>query len=209
MSQEKIKNFWENCSTTFAHITTDDWLKSKDNLFSLYYKKLKYFKINPNDKSITDYGIGGGYLGKYLLSNFNINKYIGIDIAERSIESAKKNLSSYRNVEFYLTPVNFKDLDSDLFISLAVIQHFPNLKYLNDFLSNLNVSNIEELLLQIRYSEENKFSKSYKTHADARLGCQTNSEYMLSRLTNYQLAGESSIEPETNYQYLYFKTKKQ
>lgn len=207
MIKNNVKDFWENCSTTFAHITTGEWLKSKNNLYKLYDRNLKYFNINPVDKTVIDYGIGGGYLGMYLLSNFKIKKYIGIDIAERSIKSAKKNLSSRKNVEFYLTPVDFKDLNSDIFISLAVIQHFPSLEYLDDFLINLNQSKIGELLLQIRHSDINKFSESYETHADARLGCQTNYVYLLSKLTNYRLDNRSEIEKETKYQYLFFKLK--
>lgn len=207
MKDNKIKHFWENCSTTFAHITTDEWLKGKDNLYKLYDRNLKYFNIDPHNKTIVDYGIGGGYLGMYLLSNYKLKKYIGIDIAERSIKSAKTNLAPYKNIELHLTPVEFIDLNPDLFISLAVIQHFPSQAYLNDFLINLNNSKSKELLLQIRYDKKNKFSKSYETHSDARLGCQTNSNYMLSKLSNYKLENESKIEDRTNYQYLYFKLK--
>lgn len=205
MNHKKIKNFWEECNTTFAHITTDDWLKSRENLFNLYARKIKYFNIDLDGKKIIDYGIGGGHLGMYLLSNFKIKKYIGIDIAERSIISAKENLSSHENVELFLTPVSFRDLESDIFISLAVIQHFPSLEYLDDFLTNLNNSAAKELLLQIRYSKDNKFSKSYETHSDVRLGCQTSPEYLSFRLNNYRLEKKSNIENKNNYQYLYFK----
>lgn len=205
MKNNLVKNFWENCNTTFAHITTDDWLKNKENLISVYSKNIKRFRIDPNNKKVVDYGIGGGYLGQYLLSNYSISEYIGLDIAERSLDAAKKNLSKYKNVSLHLTPVNFSKFGADIFFSFAVIQHFPNKKYLDDFLTNLDNSGISELLLQIRHNKSTIFSKKYETLSDARLGCRTNSKYLLKNLKKYQLCEESQINTESQYQYLHFK----
>jgi hypothetical protein len=83
---DNVREFWEKCNTTFAHITTEDWLKDKKSLFNLYSNKIKEFKINPANKRIIDYGIGGGHLGMYLLENFKIKRYIGLDIAEMIIQ---------------------------------------------------------------------------------------------------------------------------
>lgn len=205
MKNNLVKNFWEKCNTTFAHITTDDWLVDQRSLINVYSKNIERFAIDPTSKIIIDYGIGGGYLGKHLLSNYSISEYIGIDIAERSINAAKHNLANYKNVQFHLTPIDFSKFNADIFFSFAVIQHFPNKTYLDNFLANLNDSGISEILLQIRYNNSTIFSKKYETISDARLGCQTNSKYLLKNLKNYQLCNSSQINTENKYQYLYFK----
>jgi 2-polyprenyl-3-methyl-5-hydroxy-6-metoxy-1,4-benzoquinol methylase len=203
----KVKDFWENCGSTFAHLTVDQWLKDKKSLFETYQSNFLKFNIDPSNKSIIDYGIGGGYLGEYLLSNYSINNYIGIDIAERSIKVAKDNLKEYNNVEFHLSPMDFSKLKADLFISFAVIQHFPNKEYLEDFLKNLNSSNISELLLQIRHNRTTKFTDSYESHSDVRLGCVTNPSFISKILTKYKIQSKTNIQKENNYQYLYFTKK--
>jgi hypothetical protein len=92
-----------------------------------------------------------------------------------------------------------------LFISLAVIQHFPDKEYLDSFLKNLNNSTISELFIQIRHAEVTSFSSSYSTHEEVRLGCHTNSEYLLNILNNYEIIKFSQVYEESKYQYLQFK----
>ena len=43
MEPKDSKKFWENCDTTFAHITPNRWLKSKKEFVSGFSKK--YFPI--------------------------------------------------------------------------------------------------------------------------------------------------------------------
>jgi len=201
---KKLRSFWEKCDKTFAHITADKWLVSVDNLLSSFAHNFTHF--NPTNKVIVDYGIGAGYLGMYLFNNFLIKKYIGIDIAQRSLDAASNNLSLFKDkTEFFLVPVDFSSLNADMFCSFAVIQHFPDQKYLDSFLTNLNNSKISELILQIRHCDRNKFSKKYRSQKDAQFACYTNNNYISSILLNYQIISVSDIDKISNYCTLHYK----
>jgi SAM-dependent methyltransferase len=207
MNEEKAKSFWEKCDTTFAHITPDRWLKSRDHLVNSFSKKFDPF--NPTDKIIVDYGIGAAHLGIYLFENENIKKYIGIDISERSLNAAKISLSKYdqSKIDLRSTPVDFSKLNADIFCSFAVIQHFPNKEYLDDFLINLKNSGIPEIIIQIRHSRVNAFSDDYDNQEDAKLACRTNKGYVLKMLELYECIKESKIDEKTNYYTLHLKLK--
>jgi len=207
MNISDSKKFWEKCDTTFAHITPNKWLRNRSDLIKSFGKKYGPFDLS--NQTIIDYGIGGAFQGIYLLENLNIKKYIGIDIAKRSLDAAKENLKKYDSYRVTLlrAPVEFKQFKADVFTSFAVIQHFPNQEYLDDFLNNINRSGIPKLILQIRYSKNNKFSGSCKTQDDVMLGCQTSKEYMLSKLIKYKCVKEGNIHEGSNYQYLYFTKK--
>jgi len=58
-------------------------------------------------------------------------------------------------------------------------------------------------MLQIRYNEKTIFSGSYETTEDVRLACQTNSEYILTYLTNYELVKSKKITNKSNYEFLF------
>jgi len=188
-----VKKRWENCHPAGAHLYPVNWHKSEKNMFKRY-KRLITDQVDVNNKSILDWGCGGGYLGKYLLSKFKIKKYIAIDIAERSLDRAKEQLQKYRNIEFILTSIdNIKECmveGESIFISLACIFHFPTKEYFNTFLVNINKSNINIVILEIR--DKNKgtiFRKNiYKTHMDANHACLTNEYYVNGYLTNYSLS---------------------
>ena len=204
ISVSEVKSFWEKCDKTFAHITPNRWLRSKTELVASFKKYHGPFDLN--SKTIIDYGIGGGFQGIYLFENLKIKKYIGIDIAERSLKVAKRNLEKYdsKKISLLLLPVDFYKLNADIFTSFAVIQHFPNKEYLDKFLNNINKSRIPELILQIRHSERNKFSGSLDKQKDVAFACRTNKRYLLSKLTNYSCIEESQIYEITDYQFLYF-----
>lgn len=207
MINDKPKKFWESCDTTFAHITPNRWLKSKENLVNSFSNKFGPF--DPSGKTIADYGIGAAHLGIYLMDNIDIKKYIGIDIAQRSLDAAAKNLSNYdqSKIQLMLTPVDFSKLNADIFCSFAVIQHFPSEEYLNEFLINLKNSGIPEIILQIRYSESNTFSQDYDTQDGAMMACRTNKEYITKVLKKYDCVKASNIDDRTKYQHLHFKIK--
>lgn len=207
MINEDPKKFWENCDTTFAHITPNRWLKSRESLVSSFSNKFGPF--DPENKVIVDYGIGASHFGVYLMENINVKKYIGIDIAQRSLDAARDNLSKYNQdkISLMLTPVDFSKLDADMFCSFAVIQHFPSEEYLNNFLTNLKNSEISELILQIRHAESNTFSNDYSTQTGAMMACQTNEEYVTKVLEKYECVKKSSIDDRTKYQHLHFKLK--
>ncbi len=202
---EKFKRFWENCDTTFAHITPNRWLKSRDNLVKSFESHFHTF--DPNNKVVVDYGIGAAHLGVYLFENKKIKKYIGIDIAQRSLDAASANLSNFdkNKIELKLAPVDFSSLNADMFCSFAVIQHFPDRKYLDDFLINLKNSQIPELILQIRHSNVNTFSDDYLTQNEAMLACRTNKGYVTKMLQKYKCVHESNIDKKTGYHVLHYK----
>jgi ubiquinone/menaquinone biosynthesis C-methylase UbiE len=58
----------------------------------------KEVRFSENDK-ILDFGCGSGRLSKWLI-NFGVDKIVGIDITNEMIEEAKKNCSSFQNVNF-------------------------------------------------------------------------------------------------------------
>lgn len=204
MNIEDSKKFWENCDETFAHITANKWLKSRNELVKSF--GLRYGPFNPSGKTLIDYGIGAAYQAVYLFENSNITKYVGIDIADRSLKAAANNLKKYdqNKIQLIKAPVDFSKLNADIFTSFAVIQHFPDEKYLNDFLKNIRDSSINEVILQIRYSKSNEFSGSCKTQDDVMMGCRTNKEYILSIMDNYKCIQYSNVHDKSNYQYLYF-----
>jgi len=92
-----------------------------------------------------------------------------------------------------------------MFCSFAVIQHFPDQKYLDDFLINLRNSQIPELILQIRHERVNTFSNDYSSQEGAKLACRTNKGYVTKVLQKYECIYESSIDSKTKYHILYFK----
>jgi SAM-dependent methyltransferase len=198
---ENYRSFWEQCDRAFAHLDIDDHLVSEENLYQSWKRNfIKFFDWN--NKSVVDYGIGGGYLGKMLLSEFGIRAYTGIDISERSLAQARENLRDHvGKTSFCLSPRNFADIGADIFVSLACIQHFPSEAYLVDFLENVNGSSIAELMLQIRCADQTVFNPNNPTFS-----CLTNYEYMARILVNYRLL-YASYPAKNNYQYLVLRRK--
>lgn len=194
-----IKKFWEQCSQNYAHLKSNWELKIGSRRLNHFYKSFLRF-VNFKDKIILDYGCGAGYLGKILFDKYGLKKYIGIDIAERSLIKARQILEGY-NTEFHLTPKTFKNIEADIFISLACIQHFPDEEYLYNFLKNVNKSGISTLILQIRYGEETVFNNAYKIKKDFGMACVTNEEYIDERLRRYKLINVSG-KGISGYQYL-------
>lgn len=199
-----LNSVWNNVRPAFAHIRAEEHLISESHLM-LHYKKTVIPYLIFNNKKIIDYGVGGGFLGKLLFTEYNINEYIGIDVSERSIEVATKNLKKWKKyISFYDDSYKFKD--ADIFISLACIQHFPDEDYFIKFLQNINNSNIKTVFLQIRYDNETKFKDSWNDENDIRLSCVTNNEYILNHLSNYKNTYSSNIYETSSYQYLKYET---
>lgn len=189
--------FWNNCPPGYAHLV------DKRNLTGNYLSKLQQEfidVINWENKTIIDYGCGGGWLGLYLFKEKNLKKYVGIDIASRSLRVAAERLKKY-NCEFHLIPFTFKN--ADIFVSQACIQHFPNEEFLIDFLRNINQSTIHTVMLHIRYAQETIFSGAY-LNEDAGIGsaCLTNENYILNYLSNYKLLKGNLIDIGTPHKYL-------
>jgi len=202
--QNNLKEFWESCDESFSHIDMYK-LASKEHIAEYFNKVVS--KVDVKDKVVIDYGVGGGVFAKVLVDK-GIKKYIGYDIAERQINKAKETISEFKNKEFHLSnpyPILKK---ADIFICLAVIQHFPNKEYYIHFMELLNNSGIETLYLQIRYNDSLLFGDTgeYTDRETIRLACYTNSKDLLLRLSNYTISFSSPIE-STKYQYLIFNKK--
>jgi len=159
-----------------------------------YFNDMFFDHINFKGKVVVDYGCGGGQMGVYLHTYKEIKKYIGIDIAERSIEFSKRNLEEFEH-ELYVVPVDFGKLDADIFMTIACIQHFPSEKFLELFLKNINRSGIRIIILQFRQNDVMRFNDAYDIEGEGDKGtaCLTNETYISSRLTNYNLFRKSEI----------------
>ena len=114
-------------------------------------------------KHIVDYGIGGGLLGVVLLRDYRVGYYTGIDVSNASIESTRKRLKFTKEAPWTKwtlkhTPIRFASLGPpapDVFVSQAVIQHFPTRSYTDAFFSNLEASRIPIIVLQIKVATLN------------------------------------------------------
>lgn len=207
-----IEKFWNNCDKTFAHVSINKYLgnyQSLCNNWDMWF--LNYLNNNVvllQNKTIVDFGIGGAYLGVYLSSKYNIKKYIGIDISDRQLNQSAINLSKNNvNYELHKNLLSFEQLIADVFITQAVIQHFPSIDYLDNFLLNLNLSKIPVLMLQIRHSDRTScIDGEYKNIKEVKFKCNTNKEYISQKLTNYTNIYSSNIMLESNYQFLFYKT---
>lgn len=203
--KEQLINFWETCDPTFSHIEINDYLGDLEALTKSWETNF-IGRYNFDGKIVVDYGIGGGFLGSYLFSSRNIKKYIGFDISNRQLTEASNNLKNF-DVELYnvTDKETFNDLNADIFICQAVIQHFPDEKYLINFLNNVNKSGIDKVMLQIRYNEKTVFSGDYNERENVRLACQTNSDYILGHLTNYSLVESNKTNNKSKYEFLFFE----
>lgn len=201
-----VKNFWENVNENFAHLTISGYLGDYKQLVEFWESNFINM-INWENSSVLDYGIGGGYLGKYLFDNKHISKYYGVDISQRSLAKAQHILANANAKlmdvdEFY---DNFAQ-KINVFVSQACIQHFPDKKYLVNFLNKINNIEPDVVMLQIAHNSECKFidANKYKTIQDVVRSCYTNPEFIMTYLTKYQLTYKSDILPN-NYQFLIMK----
>jgi len=194
MIEHDIVMAWnQRVGRTTAHLEFSEML-TQNNITEFYQKACG--KIKVQGKKILDFGCGGGLLLQYLNSiEEKALSYTGIDIAPRSLEAAEKNnLKSEIGYTLYLIhPYDLEKLKNysekiDVFVSLNVIQHFPDMAYLEYFCKNINELKIKEVILHIRYSDETCFSKTpYKTTHDINIANVTNKETIAPLLTNYKL----------------------
>ena len=107
-----------------------------------------------NETRVTEYGIGAGLLGEQMMKTYNLSHYDGIDISQKSLDAARARLLQHgcRAERFGLhnVSVDFASLAPKLFITQAVIQHFPSLNYTFDFLDRVNRCGAQYLMLQTR-----------------------------------------------------------
>lgn len=127
MSQD-LTTFWDNCDPKMSHI-----YHKFDDLFKDWSKYIFNEFVDFKDKTILDYGIGSGNMC-IAAHEMKAKKYYGVDISTRSLTTSEKRFNDYKisqdfyNLDltdkFYNTPDFYSKCD--MFISVAVIQHFPN-----------------------------------------------------------------------------------
>jgi SAM-dependent methyltransferase len=184
---DKLKKFWESCDVGYAHLTPDrNLLDPKNENYKNKLHKLFIDHIEWKDKTVLDYGIGGGYLGRYLFEKMQIKKYVGIDIAQRSLDFANMTLKDYK-IRLYLAPKDYSQFDIDIFLSVACIQHFPDEKYLIKFLKDINNSKVKKICLIFKYADPIAFKNTYLKNT-TNAGTFVNKNYMLKQLTNFKMS---------------------
>lgn len=218
---KKMKEVWEKTRTRNAHLGLDgereDMLKR--------YEALITSRMKVNGKTIIDFGCGGALFGVHLLTNFKPKKYIAFDIAERSIQQAKKNIKDYTlsnnyngnylQCNFIILKEhrwNFAEYNPDIIVCLAVMIHFPTKIYLDNFLKTCNESGAKKLVLEIRDTGKGtQFQKTpYETVTQTLLACITNEKYVSERLTNYTIADKTDpAKAPTNCQILWYNRTKE
>lgn len=187
-----IKNFWETVNPFYAHLKDG----KKDQYFS-GYRDLIINYLEPFElrgKKIIDYGCGGGFLGLLLFNEYQIKSYIGLDISERSLETAKERLKNF-NCEFYESNITLKKFKTDYIFSFAVFQHIPEEKIMIDILKRFNESGVKKICLHYRYGKEIKFENQYEKNGNVGLCSFINSKFVSMFLSNYILKNESVINP--------------
>jgi len=205
VAKESIeKKYWETCAFKYAHLNDGKGRLLRDGtpLEKAYKENFMDF-IDFEGKVMIDYGIGCGVLGRYLFENRGLKKYIGIDIAVRTLQIARHVLRKHP-VILVLSPMDMRKYKADILTCLACIQHFPDENHLNGFLENVNKSKVKYAILQIRSATKMIFNNAYEENGNIGEACLTNKRYVSEKLTNYKLVKNSKVFPN-KYQYLIYK----
>jgi predicted TPR repeat methyltransferase len=184
-------------------------LENEDHLVKIW-NDTWLTRFNFTGARLMEYGIGAGLLGKELFRHYRIHSYVGVDISQKSLDASREKLKDWTTqVEFVLTPQRFSAYQPSMFVSQAVIQHFPSLAYFDEFLANVHSSGALDLMLQVRFSNEtvdgelNKARRtSDMTMDDVQFALLTNADYMEPRLPRYDLLWQVRT-PAWNSEYLF------
>lgn len=150
-----LRDWWNKADETYSHIRYDRWLTSPDALIRMWNRSWLH-RLPSDPGHVVEYGIGAGLLGKVLLESYNASFYTGLDISDRQLSRAWKTLSMCCKSRYRLERVVDKLIleqiqGAQTFVSQAVIQHFPSVSYVVDFLAVLNApSTIRWMMLQVR-----------------------------------------------------------
>ena len=161
-------------------------------------------------KTVIDYGVGSGHLGLALIRDVGIRLYVAIDISRASLNTTRTTLHraglARSRFETHLIPMEFSDVHADCFFSLAVIQHFPDHKFLRDFFRLLNRSGIPLIYLQTRATSSPEIPE---THDPVNAGMAT--RISLARvqqyLPHYCVVEYSSPDKVTYYQFIILRRR--
>lgn len=211
---ENMKIFWEKTAPRNAHLGES----GEQDLMRARYHTLITDKIKVKGKTVIDFGHGGGLLGELLLSECEIKKYIGYDIAKRSHDATAKRLAGFLNKELILLKEHrwdFAEKKPDIIVALAVMIHFPTKTYLDNFLKTVNESGAKFAVLEIRDKghgtmfQKNAYSGGIGLNTRTSLTCDTNETYVSSKLTNYDCFLKTDPkEAPTQCQVLHYRIKR-
>lgn len=173
ISSEDYKRAWENrVSDRSVHLNRKNFVRA--DLVSLFYQyQIVIDNCKLENKTIIDFGCGGGLLGACLFdSKIEIKKYIGVDVAQRCVVNAIKNNKRWKDkAAFEITDpcdlIDIKKYKADILIALNVIRFLPDMEYVEMLLNYFNKSKIKEIFLHFRVGKQNEFrEKPYKTTHD-------------------------------------------
>lgn len=160
-----LRFFWEHADPAFSHIRYTTYLKSEAVLTASWRRAwLERFAPQLVGARVVEYGIGAALLGEVLLKGYNVSHYTGVDISDRQLEHARARLSANFTPDRYalirvdeLPDLNaFGGAPPTVFISQAVIQHFPSKAYFRRFANRINACpSIKHVMLQIRRKDSN------------------------------------------------------
>ncbi len=206
----QMKVLWEKTAPRNAHLGVSG---ERDMLLDRF-KALVTDKMNVSGKVVVDFGIGGGLLGVHLLTHFRPKMYVGYDIADRSIATAKKNLEQWTNVKLIQIKEHrwsFADERPDIVVCLACIIHFPNKTYLDNVLKELNVSSAKKLVLEVRDRGRGPtwfLPKAYSSPKGPITTCECTEAYVSSILSSYTLKEKTDPSKERGLQVLWYSKRR-
>ena len=221
----ELERWWDGkngygAHPVFAHIKYSSWLGSENKVVRNWRRVwLDSFASRHalSGAHVMEYGIGGGLLADYLLGHCGVSVYTGIDIANRSLSATRQRLNTFPASRWLLlrTPQEFGVRAADIFISLAVVQHFPSKGYTDDFFQNLERSRVRVILLQIKEAEPEEFidvdsgSAFDKKKYDSRVthATRVNTRYMLGHLISYNITWKSELLPHSQVVYEFSRTR--
>jgi len=210
-----LKQFWESVGKDFAHtsyvtshsgepVSRQNAARWKATWLPGFAEPLGWL----NGSRIGDYGIGAGLLGTVLCNEYGAASYIGMDIASRSLDAARAQLtknaprcdsklllldpSAVGNMSF----VNQFQLDA--LVSQQVIQHFPSEIYTVTWLCTLATQQIPRLLLEVRYGQKamfNEWQSRRVKQKNVALATFLNCEHLANFLPNYRLRSANFTSP--------------
>lgn len=208
---EYIRAWNSRVGNRTLHFNIKNFTKEdRDSLYEQY--KMILDNYNLENKTIADYGCGGGLLGNYLYINqIDIKKYIGIDIVDKCLHESRLNNSMWNhNVEVEINkinPYNFNlNIKADILIILNLIRYFPDKEYIDFFFNEINISKIKEVFLNFRNAKNNIFRKKpYKTTHDIGNANFLDVNYVIDRMNKYNVKNIINKDGEC---YIFFEKRK-
>lgn len=214
----KMKQTWETTATRNAHLGLD----GEEPMLMARYHALVTDRLDVSNKVVVDFGMGGGLLGKHLFSlrpkSRRPSKYIGYDIADRSIERAHEVLwglpwapttrmdDHVKLIKIERHRWSFAEEHPDVIVCLACIIHFPTEVYLKNVLHEMDISGAKHLVLEIRNKGKgNEFQQSpYSTSKKTLLACNTSPAFVSKTLPHFVQVHSTEPSGVTGLQVLWY-----